>query len=298
MSFSGKFIGLNPVIEKVYRDSGLDYVDFENAIEWAVELIGLIGIPAVYVDKTTNGMDGMPSALSVTNYRCQMPDDCEKIISVRKAVTDDNDSVIGSSEMIESLNIFHPIHHRNYPESSGIIWNPLVKVDTFDPQTEDFTYSKEEMEIEEQYDRIGVPYMYKIDQGYIFTNFESGYIVLSYKGLPIDADGFPMVPDDAKFIEALKWHIINKIDNRNYRLNPSPQNKSIENDSATERAFYVAAARNKSHIPSIDKMEAIKNMWLRSIPKINQHNDGFATLNVQEQRYTQRFKPSRYRRNV
>lgn len=290
MSFSGKYTSLISVIEKAFRDSGADNIDFENAIEWSVELMGLIGVPSIYVEKTTSGIDGMPSALLVENYRAKMPDDCERVISVRKAIVDTAGNVVGSSPMTESSNIFHPTNQTNSLGNTTTEWNPLVNIDTFDPATEEFVHTIEQYEIDGADNRLDATYSYKLDQGYIFTNFKDGYILMAYLGLPIDADGFPMIPDDEKFKEALKWHIISKIDLRNWRINASPQNAAIRNDSEQRRDFYVAAARNKAHIPSIDKMEAIKNMWLRTIPKINEHKNGFATLNVSEQRYNQRWR--------
>lgn len=298
MSYNGKFVSFTTVVEKVYRDSGLDSVDFENAIEWTAELFGLIGTPHVYIDKVTDGLDGMPSGLKVENYRCKLPDDCEKIYSIRKANIDSDGTVLSSVEMLESTNIFHPIIHTDASQNAINVWNPLVNVDTFDPATESFEYERSQVQLDNQYTINEVPMTYKIDQGYIYTSFTDGYLILAYKGFPIDSYGLPLIPDDEKFKQALKWYITANIDRKNWRINPSPQNKSILNDSEQQRDFYVAAARNKSHIPSLDKMESIKNMWLRSITKVNEHKTGFATLSAQEQRYNQRYKPSRIRRNI
>lgn len=298
MSYNGRFISFTTVVEKAFRDSGLEQIDFENAMEWTVELFGLMGTPYVYVDKVTDGMNGMPTGLKVENYRCKLPDDLEILQSVRKAAIDENGEITGTSEMVESSNLFHPIRQVNNQTTTPNQWDPLVNLDTFDPATENFVYERVPVQIDQPSMVNGEPYCYKLDHGYIFTNFESGYVIASYRGLPIDADGFPMIPEDQKFQEALKWHLIYKIDYRNWRLNPSPQNAAIKNDSELQRDWYVGAARNKSHIPSIDKMEAIKNMWVRSIPKMNEHKNGFYSMNIQEQRYNQRYQPSRHRRNI
>ena len=137
---------------------------------------------------------------------------------------------------------------------------------------------------------------YKLDSGYIYTNFESGYVQVAYRGFPIDASGYPMIPDDPKVKEALKCHIIYKLDWKTWRKNPSPQNKSIVNDSEQQRNFYVAAAITKSHIPSIDKMESLKRQWLRNGQNINEHSNGFKTSNMQERRYNYNSRNGRRRR--
>lgn len=295
MAYNGKFISYVGIIESVFRDSGLDFVDFEAATEWTAELIGIIGVPQTMVDKVTDGIDGNPSGLKVENYRCKLPDDLEKLVSIRKVDVDDSGMIYNYSEMVESPDIFHPSMVDQYENNRSSNWNPLVNIDEFNPADETFSPDRVQYELDAPSLSSGVPYSYKIDHGYIFTNFESGYVQVSYKGFPIDANGFPLVPDDPKFKEALKYHLIYKIDWRNWRINPSPQNKAILNDSERQRNFYISSARNKAHIPSYDKMEQIKNMWLRSIPKINEHSNGFKTTSAQEVRYNQSRKNRRYR---
>lgn len=296
MSYSGKHTSFVSVVESAFRDSGLDFIDYENSVEWTAELMGLIGTPHVYVEKVTDGIAGNPYGLKVENYRCKLPEDLESINSIRKIEADANGDATSYSEMIESSDIFHPTNVLPGDQYYGSSWNPLVNVDEFNPATEDFEHTRTEHELDAMSLPSGVQYAYKLDHGYIFTNFKDGYVQISYRGFPIDNNGFPLIPDDPKFKEALKYYIIYKIDWKNWRINPSPQNKSIVNDSEQKYLFYVGAARNKSHIPSVDKMEAIKNMWLRTNPKINEHKNGFKTLNVQEQRYNQSRRPIRNRR--
>lgn len=287
MSYNGKYVSFVSVIESAFRDSGLDYIDYENAMEWTAELMGLMGTPYNYVDKVTDALDGAPSGLKVENYRCKLPDDLEKLISVRAVDISENGDIVGYREMIESSDVYHPLDVIGTATASSV-WNPLVNIDEFEPSTEDFVHTRTNYEFNPVRIPSGLPLKYKLDHGFIFTNFIEGYVEVAYKGFPIDADGFPLIPDDPKFKEALKYHIIFKLDWKKWRINPSPQNKSIVNDSETRRDFYIGAARNKSHIPSVDKMEAIKNMWLRSNPKVNEHRNGFKTLDIQERRYNQR----------
>lgn len=283
MSFNGKLTSFLTVVEDAYRDSGVDFIDFENSIAWTAELIGLIGTPYVYVEKSTDGLDGTPMYLTVSNYKCKMPDDLETLRSVRRVSVSDDGKLLGTCSMIETSNIFHP--GLGVESEATVVWNPLLNIDEFTPQTEDFVHTREQYELSSSGSLNTGIYEYNLDHGYINTNFKDGAVQIAYKGFPIDADGFPLIPDDEKFKNALKYHIIHKIDWRNWRLNPSPQNAAIKNDSGQLRDWYVGAARNKSHIPSVDKMEAIKNMWLRSNPKTNEHANGFASLNKQEQRY-------------
>ncbi|HSH25177.1 MAG TPA: hypothetical protein VLA13_06530, partial [Massilibacterium sp.] len=110
-------------------------------------------------------------------------------------------------------------------------------------------------------------YQFKFDNGYIYTNFEEGFIELSYKAFVTDDHGFPMIPDDQRFIEAIKWSIIEQLDYKKWRVAEIPD--KVYRHSEQQRDWYIASARSKADIPSVHKMEALKNMFLRSITKVN-----------------------------
>jgi len=125
---------------------------------------------------------------------------------------------------------------------------------------------------------------YKINNGYIYTNFETGFIEFAFKGIVTDESGFPKIPDDQRYIEAVRWSLIEHIDYKKWRIGEIPD--KIYHYSEQQRDWYIASARSKANIPSIDKMESIKNMFLRSIPKVDFHDSYFKYANVPEKRYT------------
>lgn len=331
MAYESRFTSIKPIIESVYRDSGVEEINFETAVEDAGELIGLLGVPYTYIDKSTNGDDGLSGAydtlaslqtayptgadgiflvnadnhlymwngsawgdtgayvpqnplLQVINYRAYLPDDVAYIVGLKKVSIDGNNKVSGYVEMVEDSGLFF-YDKLSVPPEPNWVWpvanHPLNTVDDED----ELTTSDGVVAGTVQPPYRARPHSYKINNNVIFTDFETGYIVMSYKAYPIDSDGFLMVPDDEKLKAAIKYHLIYKLDYRAWRANPaSPGLKALLNDSEQQRNFYVAAARNKSHIPTIDKMESIKNNWLRLIPKINEHRNGFSTMNIQEKR--------------
>ena len=103
----------------------------------------------------------------------------------------------------------------------------------------------------------------------------------------IDTLFLTLLPSCEKYKLAVTNEIIWRLDKLRWRKNPSPQNKSILNDSAQERDWAVGAAISRYHIPTIDELESIKNMWLRSIQDVNAHNTHFISNNYPELRYNQ-----------
>lgn len=293
MAYSGKLASVRSVIESAYRDSGLDDIDYSSAIELTAELMGLLGVPEVYVTKYANNIDG--PVITVENFRAKLPDDMVELTDMRRAILDDNGKIISYVEMTEASDLYHGnqndmdnLYPNTYQSETSYPINTLNEYDELE--------TTEGKIVGPEVNGHHLPSTYKVDANFIFTNFKDGYIEMVYKGYPLDEDGFPMIPDDEKFKAALKYEIIFKLDWKKWRQNPSPQNKSIANDSERRRDFYVAAARTKARIPNIGQMESLKNQWLRTIPKMNQHADGFKTNNIQEMRSNNsRFRKSRRR---
>jgi hypothetical protein len=120
---------------------------------------------------------------------------------------------------------------------------------------------------------------YIIDANYIKTSFESGKICLSYKAIPTDEDCYPLVPDDISYREAMFWYIYKKL----LLSNPKFKNNGINYAFAEERwQNYCTQARNAANFPDIDRMESFMNQWVRLIPNMNRHDDGFESLNTRE----------------
>lgn len=360
MAYDNRFTSIRPIIESAYRDSGIDDINFETAIEDAAELVGLLGIPYAYIDKTTNGIDS--PVIEIADYRAIIPDDLAYLKSIRKATLYSNGIILSSDEMLESSDIFHydrisdsmldgsleSVTNSVFSDLIGNTFTTSTPTESFLPDqpvmfsgdifgsisagvtyyintvisNTEFTVSRtiggrsillskstgnmtitnthtnetaivistSEQEDELYFTDGTLKYpdkiqsnnsvsSYKINNGIIFCDFKEGYIDIAYKSYPIDEDGYLLVPDDEKFRAALKYHLIHKIDYRRWRAFPEkPGLKALLNDSEVKAMYYAAAARNKSHIPSVDKMEAIKNSWLRSIARINEHKDGFKSL--------------------
>ena len=48
---------------------------------------------------------------------------------------------------------------------------------------------------------------FKIYNGYIYVDFDEGYVLLKYYAFPIDEEGWPMVPDNPFFIGAVEHYL-------------------------------------------------------------------------------------------
>lgn len=280
MALNGNFVSFSSIIERVYRNAGYQTIDWIEAIEHIADVIGLIGAREAYQTITTNNLNSNPAPLTIVDYRATLPTGYVSIVSCRKIQLADDGAIARFYPMIYNSDIYFqsPIKKIQEDISPGTYM-------TNDWTGEDGIYDPAPVIVEGAPISISNDYMYcyRINNTLIETNFEDGYVEMVYNGFVTDVHGFPMIPDDIKYIKAVESYLIERIDYRKWRCGDLPD--KVYRKSEQERDWYIAAARNKAAMPSIDKMEALKNQWLRSIPRSMEHSSGFRYTNIQERRY-------------
>lgn len=125
-----------------------------------------------------------------------------------------------------------------------------------------------------------------INGGFLITDIKTtspnNKICLSYIGVPVDEEGYPLIPDDIYFFKACVAYIIHRIDYREWRKGNIT--KAIFDKSESEWLFYVSAARGSANLPDIAKLENLKNIIVRLIPKQNDYFNSFRNINDPEKR--------------
>lgn len=281
------------VIAKVFTDLDLQEGDHRvsDMINWAGEALEKIGVFPSFINKVT-GKDGNP-ILAVSNYQTKLPSDFHKLIQVSYAANKTGPFypmryATGSFDFgaedneVTSTDITHPesalvtlamsLYDLTYEEALSKINSEPATRSLLNAMITDVGRGSS---ISEVVDTTG-DYTYLIRPNYIKTNIETGFIMLSYQAVPVDIDGYPLIPDDQSFSEAIYWYITMKL------LYPKWQNGSIRDaiyyDARRSWNFYCKQAYGNALMPNKDQLESIKNTWLRLIPEINEHATGFSTL--------------------
>lgn len=121
---------------------------------------------------------------------------------------------------------------------------------------------------------------FKTQGSIIYTSFKDGNLDISYKSLPVDNEGFPLLPDEPTFLRALELYIKKQWFTILFDMNKiSP---AVLQNTQQEYAFAAGACNNTFIIPSVSEMEAIKNMWNQLIPRTNEFKNGFKSLGYKE----------------
>jgi hypothetical protein len=108
-------------------------------------------------------------------------------------------------------------------------------------------------------------YTYTVSKNHIQTNQEDTVIRIAYQGYPVDDNGFPLIPDDVSYVEALVYYISEKIAFE--LLIKDKIRDNVYQRISDKKDWYMGQAGTTGTIPSPDQMESISNQWVRMISR-------------------------------
>lgn len=121
---------------------------------------------------------------------------------------------------------------------------------------------------------------YKIQGGIIFTSIKEGTIEIAYEALALDAEGFPLIPDNSSFIRALELYIKKQYFTVLFDLNQI--NGNVYQNVKQEYAWAVGQAQSDLIKPTIDQMQSLTNSLNTLITRVDEHSTGFINNGTKE----------------
>jgi hypothetical protein len=118
---------------------------------------------------------------------------------------------------------------------------------------------------------------YNINFNRITTAFETGIIRLQYLALPVDERGWPLVPDNVSFRDALFWKVAYHLSMRDPSLLKNPRMQDMEY-CKDKWDYYCVQARAAANMPDREGMERIKNIWLSLVPDVSPERNLYRTM--------------------
>lgn len=226
-----KYITLKEVLSNVLRHPLLQNVDYEAAIQYAIEFISAVGVPNMFEQKE--------AVVTITNHRGYLPCDVVAVTGVKDMKT--------QICLRATTDIFEPTDERG-------------------PQQ-----------------RTRYPYpdnTYKIQNQVLITTIKDGDVLISYKSIPVDDMGAPLVMDNPTYIKALQAYIKQEAFTVLYdldKIKPGPLQNAQQ-----DYCWWVGKLQSELTIPSIAEMESIKNMWCTLIQRTTDFDNGFKDLGKRE----------------
>ena len=114
---------------------------------------------------------------------------------------------------------------------------------------------------------------FKTQGSVIFTSFKTGDIELSYKAIPTDDDGLPLLPDNPVFLKTLELYI--KKEWFTILFDMGKISPAVLQNTQQEYAFKAGQCNNEFMIPSVSEMEAFTRMYNTLIPRVNEFSKSF-----------------------
>lgn len=240
------FISLKRVVEDVIQNH--PFVDYE--IDWAkivnitARTLKVFGIPQYHIDKFHK--------ITIEDHRGDLPDDylyfdlfvdCKSKLPLKYS---------GDVTMIRLHNssCCNITSETNSPNSTTFKGH-LPAFSTFTDQT------------------------YRLNEDYIFTSFKEGEVVVYYSSIPLDDEGYPLIPDNEAFIRALELQIAKQIAYELWVMEKLPD--KVYQEVKRNAAWAKANAIGEHRIPDQDRLEYwLHTFRLTLIPDIHHHSKRFA----------------------
>ncbi len=118
------------------------------------------------------------------------------------------------------------------------------------------------------------PYDYYFtDMGTINTSFPEGDVTIYYRGVKVDEDGFPMIPDNQDYKQALYWYC------RSMMIGAGWEDKQFTYKECFEQfeGIYAPRAIAAIRMPSPEDMEHRINTFVRFLPHQGYYDNFFNT---------------------
>jgi hypothetical protein len=137
-------------------------------------------------------------------------------------------------------------------------------------------HSKEFIDQKSPCFRSGSPSTISIEQKFVHTNFEKGFIYLVYYGLPIDDDtGLPLIPDNPLIEKTIEFYIEYRLLRKWYLNNKVPDLERKVAMVKSDYDFAFGEALTETKTPSFQAMERCIKQNRRRLSKMQLNDCNF-----------------------
>lgn len=114
----------------------------------------------------------------------------------------------------------------------------------------------------------------------IYTSFKEGDVLVSYKSIPVDKDGYPLLIDNAVFLKTLEAYIKKEVFTILFDMGKIQA--PVLSNAQQNYMWLAGQLHSEFTIPSLSEMESLKRSWCTLIQRATSFNDGFRNNGNQE----------------
>lgn len=134
---------------------------------------------------------------------------------------------------------------------------------------------------------------YNIEYPNIVVNFKKGTVLLAYLSVPLDEEGYRLIPDVEEVYDAIYYSIRERLAEQKFDIEPN-QNNRIALQMAEQKAIQKRK-RATAYLSALEPDEwemFIRNHWVRTIPNYTWEASGNAY--VSDRDYVKRYTIGRF----
>lgn len=253
---ANNYTSIKVVADRLLRHPMMAGISFEAIIDYTVDFMRIVQCGGFFEEKCAN--------ITIEQYKGLLPEDFYEMNQVRLKSYQYKIPVY--KEIIKTDSDGNDIPTMQYEQTGYDAATITSTNNTFRYATDSFHMSE---------DSSCLDLTYKIQGGYIFTSIKEGEIEISYKAIILDDEGYPVIPDNSKFLRALEAYI--KKQWFTILFDMGKLQAPILQNVQQEYAWAVGACESEFQKMSLDKAESFYNSWRTLIPRTNEHSRGFAT---------------------
>ena len=262
---ANNYISVKTIADKILRHPMMAGISFEAIIDYTVDFMRIVQCYNFFIEKCVN--------IDVTKYKGVLPDDFYEVNqlrlksrTVKLPVLEEDTITIEDGTVIPIGTTHQKLDEKGYPIYENVIFTTTDNM---------FRYSTDSFHLSDNKQCCGIDLTYKIQGNILYTSIDKCVVELSYKAIPIDEEGYPLIPDNSKFSRALEAYI--KKQWFTILFDMGKLQGAILQNTQQEYAWAVGACESDTHNFTIDKAESFFNSWRSLTLKTREHSRGFAT---------------------
>lgn len=255
-----RYTSIRRVLDNLLDHPMLQGLTLEQGVRYALRFMSLFGFPRFYQDRIDE--------VEIHDFRGMLPCDLVSIIQVR-----DKASGICLRSMTDSFNpgllptptppscpspdkhghIHHHPHPLHHPHRNWYI-PPL-------------------------HENVG-ELSFKTQGRVIYTSFPEGIVEISYRSIPVDEDGFPMVIDNEVYLGALEAYIKKQV--FTIKFDQGKIAAGVLQNAQTDYAVLAHELQTEFTTPSPSEVESYTRYFNSLIPRVREFDHSFKNLGDRE----------------
>lgn len=244
-----QYTSINRVLDNLTDHPLMRDLTLEQVVRHTVRFISIHGYPRLYQDKIED--------VEIEDFRGVLPCDLVSIVQVKdlktgiclRAMTDDFPLGMLPNPPKPCLDELH-----NVPPAKDMYIPPAKR------------YLEEPA--------------FKTQGRVIYVTFPKGRIGVAYKAIPVDENGYPMLPDNENFLAALEAYIKKMV--FTVKFDTGKIAGPVLQNAAQDYAWLAGQLSSEFTVPSVSEAEAISRAMTHLIPRVREFDGGFKHLGDRE----------------